>query len=99
MNYLVDDTTYDVPIKMDTIEGNTLFILDDDLILDTDSIYYDIKNTIDDIFNKIKDTYNNYKTIFLVVGGIILSIFLIWLISKIYKIFKNILNNFLKDKK
>ena len=99
MNYLVDNTTYDVPIKMDTIEGDTLFILDDDLILDTDSIYYDIKNTIDDIFNKIKDTYNNYKTIFLVVGGIILSIFLIWLISKIYKIFKNIINNFLKDKK
>ena len=85
MNYVVDGETYDVPIKMDTIEGDTLFILDGDLILDTDTTYYQIKNALDDTINSLKNTLNNiknnwdkYKVAFTIVGcclaGIILMV-------------------------
>lgn len=50
MNYVIDEETYDVPIQMDTIEGETLFILDPDLIIDTDTPYYKIKNKLTILF-------------------------------------------------
>ena len=75
MNYVVDGETFDVPIKMDTIEGDTLFILDGDLILDTDSAYFNFKNTVDDAIsnllnsiNKIKNNWDKYKIVFIALG-------------------------------
>ena len=53
--------TYDVPIKMDTIEGDTLFVLDTDLILDTEIPYFKFKNTIDDFISNFKNNIGKYK--------------------------------------
>lgn len=97
MNYIIDGKTYDVPIQMDTIEGDTLFILDSDLILDTDTNYYKIKNAIDDFLTKVKDNFNKYKTAFLIVGGTILALILISLIFRIFKFFKWLFKPFKKE--
>lgn len=83
MNYVVDGETFDVPIKMDTIEGETLFILDSDLILDTDTTYYKIKNTIDDLISNVKNNWDKYKVALIIVGCGILGIMLLIPIIKL----------------
>ena len=84
MNYVIDGETFDVPIKMDTIEGETLFILDGDLILDTDTPYFTIKNALDDsltnlknTFNKIMNNWDKYKVAFIAVGCGILGLIIL----------------------
>ena len=99
MNYVIDGKTYDVPIKMDTIEGDTLFILDPDLILDTDSPYYDLKKLIDDFFRKAKDKLNNYKIILIIIASTVGGIFLIALIIRFIKIIKAIIGPNEKERK
>lgn len=96
MNYVVDGKTYDVPIKMDTIEGDTLFILDPELILDTDSPYYDFKKAIDDFFSKAKEKLKTYKIVLIVLASTIGGIFLIALIIRFIKIIRRIIGD---DKK
>ena len=83
MNYVVDGETFDVPIKMDTIEGETLFILDSDLILDTDTAYYQIKNTIDDLISNVKNNWDKYKVALIIVGCGILGIMILIPIIKL----------------
>lgn len=61
MNYVSDNTTFDVKIKMDTVEGDTLNILDPELILDANTRYYDDKNAIDDFFRKATDWMSGSK--------------------------------------
>ncbi|MCR5786408.1 MAG: hypothetical protein K6G28_01745 [Acholeplasmatales bacterium] len=82
LNYMVDGKVYDVPIKMDTIEGDTLFILDPDLILDTDSAYYQFKNAIDDFFTGVVNKWQQYKTAILIAAGCVGGIILIVIILK-----------------
>ena len=89
MNYVVDGETFDVPIKMDTIEGDTLFILDQDLILNTDSSYYQFKNAIDDLFNNVKDNWDKYKIAIIAVGCSILALVLLIPILKAIMCIKN----------
>ncbi|UKI50766.1 MAG: hypothetical protein L6U99_05290 [Clostridium sp.] len=99
MNYVIDGKTYDVPIKMDTIEGDTLFILDPDLILDTDSPYYDLKKLIDDFFRKAKDKLNAYKIILIIIASTVGGIFLIALIIRFIKMIKAIIGPNEKERK
>lgn len=82
LNYMVDGKVYDVPIKMDTIEGDTLFILDPDLILDTESAYYQFKNAIDDFFTGVVNKWQQYKTAILIAAGCVGGIILIVIILK-----------------
>ena len=89
MNYVVDGETFDVPIKMDTIEGDTLFILDQDLILNTDSSYYQFKNAIDDLFNNVKDNWDKYKIAIIATGCSILALVLLIPILKAIMCIKN----------
>lgn len=89
MNYVVDGETFDVPIKMDTIEGDTLFILDQDLILNTDSSYYQFKNTIDDLFNDVKANWDKYKVAVIAVGCSILALVILIPILKAIIVIKN----------
>lgn len=88
MNYLVDDEVYDVAIKMDTIEGDTLFILDPDLILDTDTNYYKFKNWLDDTVASFKEKFKDALPIIYTVLGIVGGVILIWLGFKVYTLFK-----------
>lgn len=91
MNYVIDGVTFDVPIKMDTIEGETLFILDGDLILDTETTYFKIKNSIDDFFSNLKNNWEKYRIALIVIGcgilGIILLIPILKFIHKLKLIF------------
>ena len=96
LNYVVDGKTYDVPIKMDTIEGDTLFILDPDLILDTESPYYDFKKFFDDIYRNVKQKFEAYKVVLIVIASTIGGIFLIALLTRFIKIIKKIMGD---DKK
>ena len=98
MNFLVDGETYDVPIKMDTIEGDTLFILDPDLILDTETPYYDFKNWLDDGIADLKDKLKDYLPYIYAVLGVVGTVLLIWVLSKAYKFFK-FLFGWIPDKK
>lgn len=93
LNYLVDGEVYDVPIKMDTIEGDTLFILDPDLILDTETGYYRFKNAIDDFFTNVKNKFDQYKTAILIAAGCVAGIILIVIILKFKFFLTKILGN------
>ena len=98
MNFLVDGETYDVPIKMDTIEGDTLFILDPDLILDTETPYYDFKNWLDDGIADLKEKFKDYLPYIYAVAGIVGGVLLIWVGIKVYKFFR-FLFGWIPDKK
>ena len=93
LNYMVDNEIYDVPVKMDTIEGDTLFILDPDLILDTESAYYQFKNAIDDFFTGVSNKFSQYKTAILIAAGCVAGIFLIVIILKFKFFLTKILGN------
>lgn len=83
MNYVIDGETFDVPIKMDTIEGETLFILDSDLILDTDTAYFKVKNFIDDFLTNVTTNWDTYKTVLTVIGCSLLAILVLSPIVKL----------------
>ncbi len=83
MNYLVDGKTYDVPIQMDTVEGDTLFILDPELILDTQTPYYQIKKNIDDFILDLKDKLKSKLWILWTILGVIGFIILVVITLKI----------------
>ncbi len=83
MNYVIDGETYDVPIQMDTIEGDTLFVLDPDLILDTETPYYKIKNSIDDFVSNFKDNIGKYKIALIIIGCGLLGILLLTPLTKV----------------
>lgn len=83
MNYVIDGETYDVPIKMDTIEGETLFILDPKLILDTETPYYKVKKQIDDFILGIKDKLQSKVWILWTIIGVVGFIILVVIIVKI----------------
>ncbi len=96
MNYLVEDQLYDVPIKMDLIEGNTKFFFDPDTILDTNTKYFDIKDTIDDFTLDVVDKLKEYKDVLLIIGGVLGTVVVVSLLVKL----KNGLNFlFKKDTK
>ena len=83
MNYVIDGETYDVPIKMDTIEGETLFILDPKLILDTETPYYTIKKQIDDFILGLKNKLQSKMWILWTIIGVVGFIILVVIILKI----------------
>lgn len=83
MNYVIDGETYDVPIKMDTIEGETLFILDPKLILDTETPYYKIKKQIDDFILGLKDKLQSKMWLLWTIIGVVGFIILVVIIVKI----------------
>lgn len=91
MNYLVDNTTYDVPIKMDVIDGESLSIFDSDLILDVESTHFDINNTLDDLFTKINQEWSKYKRVIVIALAAFLGIFIFALIIRFFKIVKAIM--------
>lgn len=63
LNYLVDDTTYDVKVTMDAVDGKTLSIIDRDLILDTDSALWQIKDTTYGIFDGVANVFETIKNV------------------------------------
>lgn len=83
MNFLIDNETYDVAIDMDTIEGDTLFILDPDLILDTDTWWYDFKNTIDDA---LRNAWDKYQWVLWVLVGVLGISLILWIWTPIKKV-------------
>ena len=91
MNYVVDGKTYDVPVKMDVIEGDTLFILDPDLILDTNSSYYDFKKMVDDFFRDFKESFDKYKTILVIIISSVVALVTVLLIVKFTRFIRNLI--------
>ena len=79
LNYLVDDTVYDVAVTMDTVDGETLSIIDRDLILDTDSALWKAKDVGYGIFDgvvNVFDTIKNVVAITLAVVGFLLIFYI-----------------------
>lgn len=93
MNYVIDGETFDVPIKMDTVEGETLFILDSDLILDTDTAYFKLKNLIDDLTNNLQTNWETYKTVFIVIGCSLLAVVVLIPLIKLLTLLKTLFKN------
>lgn len=92
INFLVDGKTYDVPVKMDTIEGETLNIFSPDLIMNSDSLNYKVKNGIydfwDEMTTKIKE---NGHWFWVILGGVVL-IFIIVVVIKVARKITTILS-------
>ena len=72
LNYLVDNKTYDVAVTMDTVNGETLSIVDRGLILDTDSALWKIKDKAYSIADGIELARNIMVTIIGIIGFLLL---------------------------
>lgn len=92
LNYVVDTKTYDVPIKMDTVEGETLLSVDKDLILDANTPYYNFKNWVDDVTTMVTDDGKMSKVFLAVIGSIGLVV-IGFVFYKIYKLTKKLMTN------
>ena len=75
LNYLVDDKVYDVAVTMDTVDGETLSIVDRGLILDTDSALWQIKDKAYSIADGIELARNIMVTIIGIIGLLLLFYF------------------------
>jgi len=91
MNYVVDDKTYDVAIDMDTVDGNTLSIVDPGLIDSTSSTSWKIKDTIGDVIDAIdtpikvaKTFFDNFKTIIIVTASVLAGVLILSIGLKVY---------------
>lgn len=94
INFLVDGKTYDVPVKMDTIEGKTLNIFSPELIMNSDSFGFKVKNTIYDFWNNITSKIKeNGHWFWIILGGIVL-IFIIVIILRVMRVITNFLSIF-----
>ena len=91
INYLIDNTTYDVPIKMDTIEGSTYSILSSDLIEDQTSSSYKVKTWTANAIDTVKSKVNDYKTWIYVAIGAAGTLAIVFIIIKIRMFFRTLL--------
>ena len=89
LNYLVDNKTYDVAVTMDTVDGETLSIVDRGLILDTDSALWKIKDKAYSIADGIELARNIMVTII----GIIVLLLLFYFGYKLVITFKEAMKN------
>ena len=75
LNYLVDNKVYDVAVTMDTVDGETLSIIDRGLILDTDSALWKIKDKAYSIADGIELARNIMVTIIGIIAFLLLFYF------------------------
>ncbi|WP_026391282.1 hypothetical protein [Haploplasma modicum] len=85
LNYVVDDVVYDVPVKMDTVDSETLHILDRDLILDTESTGWKAKETIYDFFDQVKEKFEASKKTLIIIASVIVGLILFYIVYKIIR--------------
>ncbi|MBU1143192.1 MAG: hypothetical protein KKH92_06025 [Firmicutes bacterium] len=85
INYIVDEKVYDVAVKMDTVDGETLGILDRDLILDTDSSTWKVKESIYDVFDEVSEKLSTATDTIYTIGAVIIGLILLYIIYKIIK--------------
>lgn len=93
MNYMIDNEVYDVDIKMDTIEGDTLLFFDSDMLLDTETPYFDFKDAIDDFTSSVIDKVSEYKWVLYASAVVLGTIVLLYICSKLKTIFRFLFTN------
>lgn len=93
INYVADNQTYDVPIKMDTIDGETYNILSPHLIEDEASATHKVKKWTSDTIDKIATTFNKNKVWMFVALGAAGTILLFVGIIKIIYVFRVLMVN------
>ena len=91
INYLLDNKTYDVQIKMDTIEGDTYNILSPNLIENESSVNYKVKTWANDVIESVKETVSNNKTWIFVALGAVGTCLLIYFVIKIRLFFRTLM--------
>ena len=89
LNYLVDDEVYDVAVTMDTVDGETLSIIDRSLILDTESALWNIK----DKTYSFLDGIDTAKGVMLTIIGILAFLLLIYFIYKVVIVVKEVMRD------
>lgn len=92
LNFLIDNETYDVPIKMDTVEGDTLLAVDKELIINTNTNYYKFKDWVDDVTTLVTNKEKAAKVFWALIGAAGLVI-IVWIVFKIYKFIKRVVLN------
>ncbi len=88
MNYLVDDKVYDVSVKMDTVDGNTLSIINRDLIMDTDSKTWSIKEKTYETIDDFKEAITKSKDTLITIGAVIGGLIIVYILYKGYRFIK-----------
>lgn len=92
INYLVADKVYDVAVKMDRVDGETLKIIDRNLIMDTGSTTWKVKDKIYEAVDTVKEKFGEAGTIVLALVSAFAGILFIYIVYKllsfISKIFK-----------
>ena len=59
LNFLYKGQEFDVPVEMDTIDGETVSIFDRNQVLDTDTILWEVKDETFEVIDKVDDFVNN----------------------------------------
>lgn len=100
MNFIADDEVYDIYIKMDSVNGNSLMFYDNDVISSNDDVRHKIDDLIDNIktsFNNFKNNFDQYKTAFIIIGCCLGGIVLMIPLLKFIFYMKSLLGNKGKD--
>ncbi len=88
LNYLVDNKVYDVAIKMDTVDGDTLNIIDRDLILDTDTTLWNVKDKVYDGLDKLSDKLGQTGKNIVIALSMTLAIIVLYYLYKLITLIK-----------
>ena len=91
INYLLEDKTYDVQIKMDTIEGDTYNILSPNLIESESSVQHKVKTWTNDVIETIQEKVNDYKVWLYVALGAVGAFLLLFAIIKVRMFFRTLM--------
>lgn len=93
LNYLVDNKVYDVKVTMDAVDGDTLNIIDRELILDTDSTLWKVKDKAYDAVDGIANAFNIAKNVVAVVAAVTVFLIIFYggyqLVLAFKEVFKN----------
>ena len=94
LNFLYKGQEFDVPVEMDTIDGETVSIFDRNQVLDTDTILWEVKDETFEVIDKVEDFVNDddgeskLVTTLKVLATVTATIAIIYVGYKIYGIIK-----------
>ena len=94
LNFLYKGEEFDVPIEMDTIDGETVSIFDRNQVLDTDTILWEVKDETYEVIDKVEDFVNDddgeskLETTLKVLATVTATIAIIYVGYKIYGVIK-----------
>lgn len=94
LNFLYKGQEFDVPVEMDTIDGETVSIFDRNQVLDKDTILWEVKDETYEVIDKVEDFVNDddgeskLETTLKVIATVAATVAIVYVGYKIYGFIK-----------